>query len=50
MKKQYATPTIKTIKVRLENRILDASKGVLSVTNEENTGAYDAKEDMNFGW
>lgn len=48
MKKNYVTPTLKSIKVRIENNLLDASP--VDVTNEENNGGYDAKEEMNFGW
>ena len=51
MKKNYVTPTMKSIKVRIENNLLDASPtGELTVTNEENNGGYDAKDELYFGW
>ncbi len=47
MKKQYATPTIKTIKVRLESRVMGTS---VEVSNNVNNEGFDAKEDISFGW
>ncbi|MDO4801366.1 MAG: hypothetical protein Q4A15_04300 [Prevotellaceae bacterium] len=47
MKKKYSTPTTKAIKVRISNHLLDTS---VEVSNDVNNGAYDAKEDISFGW